>query len=161
MYFKDDVVSKFRDNLQLLVRVETRKKSDDGKIPCEGLMIQLLRVLDCVVVLDRCHSPILPLHVLHTHELFFRGITPTRNRLGFSLKDTKACLNNDFSTYKRAFQHCRADIPNAEQITQVAICLSPDTRKLTTWAVCLTQLLPRSIGTFQRACQLSWTAQSI
>ena len=94
MYFKDEAVSKFCASLSLLVRVETRKRAEDGKIPCEGLMIQLLRVLDCMVVLD-------------------------------SLKDTKACLNNDFSTYKRAFRHCRNDVPNAEQVAQENTLLQP------------------------------------
>ena len=42
-----------------------------------------------------------------------------------ALKDTKACLNNDFSTYKRAFQHCRADVPDAEQITNENNLLQP------------------------------------
>ena len=42
-----------------------------------------------------------------------------------SIKDTKACLNNDFATYKRAFQHCRADIPNADSITQENTLLQP------------------------------------
>ena len=71
MYFRDEVVSKWCSNLQLVVRVEAKKKADPSAIPCEGLLVQLLRVLDVLVVLD-------------------------------NLKDTKACLNNDFSTYKRA-----------------------------------------------------------
>ena len=94
MYFKDDVVSKFCGNLELLVRVEAKKKSEPGSIPCEGLMMQLLHALDMLVVMD-------------------------------SLKDTKACLNNDFATYKRAFQHCRADIPDADTITQDNNLLQP------------------------------------
>eukprot|EP00316_Scyphosphaera_apsteinii_P002202 CAMPEP_0119338162 /NCGR_PEP_ID=MMETSP1333-20130426/95505_1 /TAXON_ID=418940 /ORGANISM="Scyphosphaera apsteinii, Strain RCC1455" /LENGTH=286 /DNA_ID=CAMNT_0007349377 /DNA_START=30 /DNA_END=886 /DNA_ORIENTATION=+ len=94
MFFKDDVIQKFCINLMLLVRSEGRKKADDGRVPCEGLMMQLISVLDVVVVLD-------------------------------SLKDTKACLNNDFSTYKRAFQHVRADVANADQITQENNLLQP------------------------------------
>lgn len=94
MYFKDDLVGKFCANLELLVRVEAKKKSEPGTIPCEGLMTQLLRALDMLVVMD-------------------------------SIKDTKACLNNDFATYKRAFQHCRADIPNADSITQENTLLQP------------------------------------
>ena len=38
---------------------------------------------------------------------------------------SQACLNNDFATYKRAFQFCRGDIPNAEQITQENNLLQP------------------------------------
>ena len=94
MYFKDDMVGMFGSNLEQLVRVESKKKSEAGAIPCEGLMMQMLKALDVLVVLD-------------------------------SLKDTKACLNNDFATYKRAFQHCRSDIPNAEQITQENNLLQP------------------------------------
>ena len=33
-----------------------------------------------------------------------------------ALKDIKACLNNDFSNYKRAFHHCRSIVPDAEQV---------------------------------------------
>ena len=94
MYFRDEVVSKWCSNLQLVVRVEAKKKADPSAIPCEGLLVQLLRVLDVLVVLD-------------------------------NLKDTKACLNNDFSTYKRAVQHCRSDIRDAESVTQANALLGP------------------------------------
>jgi len=94
MYFKDDVVAKFCQNLTLLVRVEKQKKADSHQAPCEGLMIQLMKTLDVLVVLD-------------------------------SIKDTKACLSNDFATYKRAFQFCRGDVPDAEAITQENNLLQP------------------------------------
>ena len=94
MDFKDDLVGKFCTNLELLVRVEAKKKSELGSIPCEGLMMQLLRALDMLVVMD-------------------------------SLKDTKACLTNDFTAYKRAFQHCRAEIPNADTIVLETNLLQP------------------------------------
>ena len=94
MHFKDDLVGKFCTNLELLIRLETKKKSEVGPIPCEGLMMQLLRALDMLVVMD-------------------------------SLKDTKACLTNDFAAYKRAFQHCRAEIPNADTIVLENTLLQP------------------------------------
>ena len=94
MHFKDDLVGTICTNLELLVRVDAKKKSEPGSIPCEGLEMQMLRALDMLVVMD-------------------------------SLKDTKACLTNDFATYKRAFQHCHADIPNADSITLENARLQP------------------------------------
>lgn len=35
------------------------------------------------------------------------------------LKDTKACLTNDFSRYKRALTSVRQDIPDADRLGQV------------------------------------------
>ena len=55
------------------VRAREEKRADPSLIPSEGLMMQLMRALDTLVLLD-------------------------------SIKDTKACFNNDFATYKRAFQ---------------------------------------------------------
>ena len=71
--FKDEIVSRFCHSLQLLVRAREEKRADPSLIPSEGLMMQLMRALDTLVLLD-------------------------------SIKDTKACFNNDFATYKRAFQ---------------------------------------------------------
>lgn len=35
------------------------------------------------------------------------------------LKDTKACLTNDFSRYKRALTSVRQDLPDADRLGQV------------------------------------------
>ena len=95
MYFKDEVVSRFAAGLTLILNSAASVQSGGGggsvradktsAIPCEGLLVSLINILDLIIVLD-------------------------------ALKDNKACLSNDFSAYKRAFTHLRADIPEAEQI---------------------------------------------
>lgn len=37
------------------------------------------------------------------------------------LKDTKACLTNDFSRYKRALTSVRQELPNADSLAQVSV----------------------------------------
>ena len=94
--FKDDLVGKFCANLELLVRVEAKKKSELGSIPCEGLMMQLLRALDMLVVMDSLKD------------------TKARQR-----------LTDDLTAYKSALQHCRADVPNADTIEFATNRLEP------------------------------------
>ena len=87
--FKERAVAKWVSNLALLVRAEAKSRSNaSGEAPVP------------------CEA--LYLQMLRTLDLI---------AVLDALKDTKACLNNDFSFYKRAFQNCRADVPDQEQIT--------------------------------------------
>ena len=100
--FETRAVSKWVSNLSLLVRAETKhtKASKEAKGSGEAPV------------------PCEALYVQLLHSLDTMAVLD-------ALKDTKACLNNDFSTYKRAFAHCRADIPDAEQITTENNLLQP------------------------------------
>ena len=73
--FKERAVSKFTSNLALLIRAESKLKTAKGEAP-------------------------IPCEALYIQLLNTLECSPSS-----MLKDTKACLNNDFSTYKRAFQH--------------------------------------------------------
>ena len=94
--FKERAVSKFTSNLALLIRAESKLKTAKGEAP-----------IPCEALYIQLLNTLDMLAVLD------------------ALKDTKACLNNDFSTYKRAFQHCRADLPDQEQITTENNLLQP------------------------------------
>ena len=85
--FKERVVAKWTTNLGLLIRAEARLCASNG----DGAAIPC--------------------------EALYVQLLSTLDTLALidALKDTKACLNNDFSVYKRAFQHCRADLPDAQQ----------------------------------------------
>ena len=84
--FKDRAVAKWTSNLSLLLRAEAKFKAG-GDAPI----------------------PCEALYVQLMHSLDMLAVLD-------ALKDTKACLNNDFSAYKRAFQYCKSDVPDQEQI---------------------------------------------
>ena len=86
--FKERAIAKWTTNLNLLIRAEARHRAAK---PGDGTAIP------CEALYVQLLSTLDMLAVLD------------------ALKDTKACLNNDFSAYKRAFQHCKVDIPDAQQ----------------------------------------------
>lgn len=85
--FKERAIARWSSNFSLLIRAEAKFRANSD-----------------------APIPCEALYVQLLHTLDMIAVLD-------ALKDTKACLNNDFSTYKRAFQHCRADIPDQEQIT--------------------------------------------
>ena len=118
--FRERAISKWTSNLSLLIRAEVRQRSAAS-------------TKDVVLPIP-CEA--LYVQLLHTLD----GLAVLD-----ALKDTKACLNNDFSTYKRAFQHCQADIgPLAEQKTTENNLLQP----LCPWQ----RLAPRTAALLCRAC---------
>jgi cytoplasmic FMR1 interacting protein len=86
--FKVSACDKWTTNLALLVRAENKQRSKSDA------------PLPCEALYVQLMSTLDMLAVLD------------------ALKDTKACLNNDFSQYKRAFHHCRSSVPDAEQVRQ-------------------------------------------
>ena len=127
--FKERACTKWISNLSLLVRAENKSRVDkkgEAPIPCEALYFQLLHTLGEPLASSAplfCSSPPLLsrlspfLHLLSSHADMLAVLDATL--------DTKACLNNDFSAYKRAFAHCRSDIPDAELITNENGLLQP------------------------------------
>lgn len=66
------------------------------------------------------HLQFCPRVQLISFFLFFMspfGVNPKPNLQDY-LKDTKACLTNDFSRYKRALTSVRQDLPDAESLGQ-------------------------------------------
>ena len=95
--FKERACTKWISNLALLVRAENKARVDKkGEAP-----------IPCEALYFQLLNTLDMLAVLD------------------ATLDTKACLNNDFSAYKRAFAHCRSDIPDAEQITNENGLLQP------------------------------------
>ena len=95
--FKERAVAKWTTNLSLLIRAETRQRSAKG---------------------DAAPIPC---------EALVAQLLQTLDMLAVidALKDTKACLNNDFSAYKRAFQHVLNDLPDIEKKTTENTLLQP------------------------------------
>ena len=93
--FKERACARWTSNLSLLIRAEAKHRAN-GEAP-------------------------IPCEALYVQLLNTLDMLAVLD----ALKDTKACLNNDFSTYKRAFQHCRADVPDQEQITTENNLLQP------------------------------------
>ena len=95
--FKERAKSLWLSNLSLLVRAESRHKgSSRGDVP-------------------------IPCEALYVQLLNSLDMLAVLD----ALKDTKACLNNDFSAYKRSFAHVRADVPDAEAVTNENNLLQP------------------------------------
>ena len=99
IYFKERAITKWTTSLSHLIRAEVKQRSA-GK--------------------DVVHE--IPCEALHVQMLLTLDVLAVLD----ALKDTKAGLNNDFSTYKRAFQHVQADLgPLAEQKTTENNMLQP------------------------------------
>lgn len=56
--------------------------------------------------------------LLYVYVAVFR-LCRSRSTLQDYLKDTKACLTNDFSRYKRALTSVRQELPDADSLAQV------------------------------------------
>lgn len=95
--FKERACAKWTSNLALLIRAEAKQRNAaKGETP-------------------------IPCEALYFQLLWTLDMLAVLD----ALKDTKACLNNDFSAYKRAFQNCCGDVPDAEQVTTENKLLQP------------------------------------
>ena len=102
MYYKDDAVAKFCASLALCTG-----PGSDGLL----LSLSLSRRLELRRALRHAASAGSTIGLLLALSRVFDVVAVLD-----SIKDTKACLSNDLSVYKRAFAHCRADVTNADAI---------------------------------------------